>query len=141
MSARSAQSSLLFGLAGLFLAYISRLTLMNNDIFHAMSLFREALELGWVPQEDLYAFTPTVRPTVHHEWATGALLYLLIVATGFGAPGLMLLKYVVTAGIAVGCYCCARRRGASTLSFVLLAPLVFPVAWERSELSSLHYSS
>jgi hypothetical protein len=129
VSARSAQRSLLFGLAGLFLAYISRLTLMNNDIFHAMSLFREALELGWVPQEDLYAFTPTVRPTVHHEWATGALLYLLIVATGFGAPGLMLLKYVVTAGIAVGCYCCARRRGASALSFVLLAPLVFPVAW------------
>ena len=129
MSDRRVKWALLFGVAGIFLAYISRVTLASNDMFHAMALFREALSLGWIPQEDLYAFTPTVSPAVHHEWATGAILYLTTVTSGLGEAGLMTLKYLLTAAIAVGCYWCARRRGASPLLFAVLAPLVFPIGW------------
>ena len=129
VSDRQVKWALLFGLAGAFLAYISRVTLASNDMFHAMALFREALSTGWVPQEDLYAFTPTVSPAVHHEWATGAVLYLTTVTSGLGAAGLMMLKYLLTGAIAVGCYCCARRRGAGVLLFATLAFLVFPFGW------------
>ena len=129
MGAHRVHAAILFGVAGVFLAYISRLTLVNNDMFHAMSLFRETLVAGWVPNEDVYAFTPTIRPMVHHEWATGAVLYLATVTSGLGATGLMLLKYTVTAGIAAGCYVCARRRGTSVALFAFLAPIMFPICW------------
>ena len=55
--------ALLFALAASFLGYISQLTLLNNDVFHAMALFRESIELGQIAQDDLYAFTPTISPT------------------------------------------------------------------------------
>ena len=129
MSDRRVNWALLFGLAGVFLAYISRVTLANNDMFHAMALFREALAAGWVPQKDLYAFTPTIHPVVHHEWATGAVLYLSTVTSGLGSAGLMILKYLLTGAVAAGCYWCARQRGASVLLFVVLAPLVLPFGW------------
>ena len=98
MFIRSTRIALLFGISGAFLGYISQLTLLNNDIFHALSYCREALERGSFPLVDVYAFTPTIAPVVHHEWGTGAIVYLVTVTIGLGAPGLILLKYLLTTG-------------------------------------------
>src|SRR5439155_10079495 len=101
----------LLGLAIFFLSHISWINLADHDMFHMMALFRETLRIGHVPLADRFAYTPTIYPSVHHEWGSGAILYL--VATRLGAGGIMLLKYLLTAVVAAGCVICARRRGAS----------------------------
>ena len=62
----------LSALAGLFLCCIALNTFVDPDIWHEMALFREALALGYLPLADQFAYTPTVYPSVHHEWGTGA---------------------------------------------------------------------
>lgn len=74
-----------------------------------------------MPRLDDFAYTPTNNPVVHHEWATGAIIYLVCVTLGAGAPGLVILKYLLTFGVGVGCYIYARRNGASLAVFALLA--------------------
>ena len=112
------------GLAGLCLAAMFALALsttafVDPDLWHEMALFREALELGRLPLEDRFAYTPTVYPSVHHEWGTGAVLYA--VAVTLGAPGVMAFKYLLTAGVCGACCYCARRRGASWAVILSLA--------------------
>jgi hypothetical protein len=110
-----------FGLLGVALAAISDLTIVDLDLYHEMSPFREMLSLGRMPLVDSFAYTPTVEPVVHHEWGTGAVLYLLTVSSGFGAPGLMVLKYILSFGVCLGCLVNARRRGASMAVFAFLS--------------------
>ncbi|MBN2475083.1 MAG: hypothetical protein JXB62_10780 [Pirellulales bacterium] len=109
------------GVAGTFLALLSQLRVVDLDMFHQMALFREALTQGWVPRDDVFAYTPTVSPVVHHEWGTGAVLYLVTVAAGTGAAGLMILKYLLAAATAGTCVGCARRRGADPWLIAWLA--------------------
>lgn len=106
----------------LFLGGISEITFVDVDLWHEMALFREAVARGWIPFEDHFAYTPTVAPSVHHEWGTGAIAYL--VAVNFGAAGIMVLKYLLVSAIAWLCYACARRQGASPEVFLAVAPLV-----------------
>lgn len=122
--ARFAEWAVLFGLATIFLAHLSGLTFVDPDLFHEMALAREFLQLGHMPLEDRFAYTPTVNPSVHHEWGTGLVLYL--VATTLGATGLMVLKYLLTFAVVAGCWCVARRRGASfpTLAILCAVPIV-----------------
>ena len=87
-----------------------------------MALARETLALGRLPWEDRFAYTPTVFPVVHHEWATGFILYG--VASTLGAPGIMALKYALTIGVAAMCVWTARRRGASSITILSLAPAI-----------------
>ncbi len=117
-----------FGIAGLFLGLISLFTIADLDMWHEMALFRESLALGWVPDHDLFAYTPTVYPSIHHEWGMGAILYLVAVSTGWGSAGLMALKYLLSAAIAAGCFLCARRNGTSESTFVFLAPVAIILA-------------
>jgi len=100
------------GLAAAFLASISPLRTADLDMWHQMALFRQALAQGWLPRDDTFAYTPTVSPVIHHEWGHGAVLYLLTVAAGTGAAGLMALKYLLSAAVAIGCVRCGLRRGA-----------------------------
>lgn len=117
---------------GIVLVQIRDLTFVDPDLWHEMALFREAIREGRMPQEDRFAYTPTVVPCVHHEWGAGAIFYL--VATTLGAPGLMTLKYALVAGVAAACCWCARQRGASLAVFLTLAPLT-------STLSSFGFST
>jgi hypothetical protein len=129
MSERTARTAVYAGLAGVFLGQIAWLNFPDPDIFHAMALFRESLARGWVPTQELFAYTPTVDPSLHHEWGTGALLYLVTVSAGFGAGGLMALKYLLAGSIAAGCVVCARRRGAADPMIALLAPVAILLGW------------
>ena len=107
-------------LLAMFFACIS-LNVADVDIWHAMSLARESAALGYIPHADRFAYTPTVAPSVHHEWGSGVILYYL--ATTAGAWPILVLKYALALGIAVLCFVCARRRGATVTVLALLAPL------------------
>lgn len=102
------------------LMHIADMNFCDPDLWHEMALFRQALVEGWVPTVDRFAFTPTVNPSIHHEWAAGGVFYF--VTTSFGAPGVMTIKFALVSGVLAACYWCARQRGASTAMFTLVAP-------------------
>jgi hypothetical protein len=102
---------------------LSQRTVADLDMFHEMALIREAREVGNIPREDSFAYTPTVSPVVHHEWATGAVLYFVAVGAGFGGTGILLLRLLLVAGIVFCCHWCARRRGGDHVTLAALAPV------------------
>lgn len=110
-----------FGLLGLSLGVISAINRMDPDAYHQMALIREAVAAGSLPMEDVFAYTPTVNPSVHHEWGTGAIFYAVSMA--LGRTGMILMKYGGALMVGWGCLALARRRGASVEVFALLAPL------------------
>ena len=112
-----------------FIAYVARMHEVTHDAFHEMSLYRESLALGTFPQEDVFAYTPTVSPSVHHEWATGAVLYYVTVGTGLGLAGLSILKLLLMATLWLLMYRVARMRGAHPAVFAAFAFIAFPVFW------------
>jgi hypothetical protein len=83
--------SIVFGLISAFIGAISKLTFVDIDLFHEMALYREVLNRGSIPRNDVFSYIPTLNPVVHHEWGTGAILYWVTVKTGFAATGLMIL--------------------------------------------------
>jgi hypothetical protein len=102
-------------------------TFVDPDLWHGMALLRESLHLGRIPLEDRFAYTPTRDPIVHHEWGAAALLYFG--ATQAGAAGILILKYLLTAAIAVGSFLLARRRGASMGVLCHLTPVAIFMGW------------
>lgn len=96
-------------------------TFVDPDIFHSMSLAREAVRVGALPVHDVFAYTPTISPVVHHEWAWGFLLYGL---SPGGLAALQVLRILLFAGIAVGAVTVARMRGATPAAFVVVLPAV-----------------
>jgi hypothetical protein len=94
-------------LAVMLLSRVS-VNVIDLDIFHEMALFRESLALGHIPKVDHFSYGPTLPYVVHQEWGSGAVAYF--VATSFGAPGLLLLKYFLGALLAWFCVATARSR-------------------------------
>lgn len=113
-------------LASFLLAALSSLTTIDPDAFHEMALFREALHLGRIPTEELFAYPPTVSPCIHHEWATGMILYGT--ARAFGSSGIMVLKYLLVAAICGLCLVCAHRRGANMATLTICSLLAICLA-------------
>lgn len=105
------------------LAVASKNMIVDLDLFHEMALYRQAVDEGAMPVTDAFAYTPTNNPVVHHEWATGAILYVVCVSMGLGSTGLLVLKYLLVLGVGVGCFVYARRNGASLAIFALLSPV------------------
>ena len=112
-----------------FLAYTSRMGGVSHDMYHAMALFREALNNGWVPSEDVFAYTPTVSPSVHHEWGFGAILYFFFGWLNCGGVGLMAMKYTLLACIVAACVMRNRILGSRWMVFAAMAPLAWPLFW------------
>jgi hypothetical protein len=106
-----------FALAAM-LAYRVSGAVVDPDLWHQMALFRRALELGYLPLRDAFAYTPTVHPSVHHEWGAGAIGYA--VAQGFDGNGLIALRYALVFGLAALCWSVARARQAP---YAVLVPL------------------
>lgn len=109
--------------------------MVNLDVYHQLSWIREALATGRLPLADVWAYTPTLPIVVHHEWGTGAVLYAVAVASGWGLAGLAALWLVLYLGTLVLASVAARLRGASgavrvaaaPFALVLLAPGLSPV--------------
>jgi hypothetical protein len=103
---------------------VSRISLniVDPDIFHEMALIREGLVLGHMPTVDHFSYGPTHAYVVQHEWGSGVIAYF--VATRFGAPGILLLKYLLAALLAWLCVATARSRDADPLpALCWLAPI------------------
>jgi len=83
----------------------------DHDMFHQMALAKAAIELGHVPRDDLFAFTPTLSPVVHHEWGMGFILHGLWQLAGLHAVAA--LRIMLVAAILALTTLTARRRGAS----------------------------
>ncbi|HWR52128.1 MAG TPA: hypothetical protein VN428_13540 [Bryobacteraceae bacterium] len=97
---------------------------VDGDLWHEMALAREIVTSGHVPWVDQFAYTPTLPVVVHHEWGAGVVAYLL--AVSFGAPGILMLKYLLAAAAAVIAIMCGRRRGGSVAVWGWLA---LPAIW------------
>ena len=109
-----------FAAISFLLMHIADMNFCDPDMCHEMSLFRQSLVEGWVPTVDRFSYTPTVNPSIHHEWGAGAVFYF--VATTFGATGIMWLKYALVCGVLAACGWCARQRGASAAVFCVVSP-------------------
>ena len=112
-----------------FLAYIARLSDVTHDAFHEMALVRVFAETGRFPLGDVFAFTPTVYPAVHHEWGTGLVLYWCAGISPLGMNGMAILRITVVFAIALALYRVARNGGAHPLLFCVCAPILFPLLW------------
>jgi hypothetical protein len=99
-------------LAALVSMFVYRISsnVVDVDLWHEMSLAREALAAGHVPLADQFAYTPTIYPVVHHEWGAGVAAYVL--ATTLGDAGIVIAKYLLALGLGAACWFCASRRGA-----------------------------
>jgi hypothetical protein len=126
---RWAGSAIGFGILVLALRVMGSVRSIDLDLFHEMALIREALVLGRIPIEDVFAYTSSVSPVVHHEWGTGAVLYFVVVGLGLGANGLVLLRLLLLAGVAACCVAVARSRGAGWREMAMVAPLGIILFW------------
>jgi len=97
-------------LAGAAAMAASLLVLSHNvvdqDLWHAMSLARESIRQHGLLSSDPFAYTPTLPHFIQHEWGSGLLAY--VAATAFGGAGVLALKYLLGAGIIL--FCALRIR-------------------------------
>lgn len=100
---------------------------IDGDLLHELSLWREVLATGSFPQRDPFSFTPSVDPVVHHEWGFGALAYGAIAC--FGSSGVLVLKFLLIALLAVLATQEAKARGATPAMLVLCAPVGAMLTW------------
>jgi len=112
-----------------FFAYIARLSDITHDAFHEMALVRVYAQSGTFPLRDVFAFTPTIQPAVHHEWGTGLVLYWCAGISPLGLDGMAVLRILIVLAIAAALYRCARNGGAHPLLIVVCAPILFPLLW------------
>lgn len=122
-------AAVLLAVALAFMAYVARLNDVTHDAFHEMALAREFFEQGSFPHEDRFAFTPTVSPSVHHEWGTGVLLYIVAGASPLGLDGMAITRLLLIAMLGLCIYRAARNNGAHPLMIGLCLPIAFPLAW------------
>jgi hypothetical protein len=78
----------------LMLVYRMGPSIVDPDIWHEMALIRTTLDLGFIPYQDSFAYTETIYPSVHHEWAAGLIAYSL--SSYFGAAGIVIFRYLLT---------------------------------------------
>ena len=116
-------------LAAMFVAHIARMHTITHDAFHEMALVRAWFRTGVFPTQDVFAFTPTVAPAVHHEWATGLILYLSSGDHPWGWQGMAVLKWSLMIGLWAMMYRVARQNGAHPILFAIMAPIAFPMLW------------
>src|SRR5579864_2314992 len=105
----------------LFFCALISYNFVDIDIWHQMALIRESLAAGHLLTVDVYAYTPTIRPWVDHEWGAGAIAYFL--TAWLGSRSIVLLKFTAALGTLLVCFFCARRRGADIRLFTVCTPL------------------
>jgi hypothetical protein len=70
------------------------------------------------PYVDVFAYVPTLKPWIYHEWLTGVIFYPIYQT--LGTAGLQILKYAVGLATVGLLYLTARRRGADLLPTALI---------------------
>jgi hypothetical protein len=101
--------------------YRLAVNVVDLDLYHEMSIAREVLSRGSVPTFDVFAFTPTRHPVVHHEWGAGMIAYG--VAESLGGAGILALKYALALGTALLALAAGSRGGWWRNATWVLAPV------------------
>lgn len=102
----------------LVLKTLAEHTTAAYDLWGYMAFGRLFWETGVFPYQDIFAYVPTLKVWVYHEWLTGVLFYPLYQA--LGAPGLQILRYILGLATVGLIYLTARRRGADFWSALLV---------------------
>jgi hypothetical protein len=110
---KGAKLKVLFSLlmALLVLKALAGYTTADPDLWGYMAFGRLFWETGLFPYQDIFAYVPTLKVWVYHEWLTGVLFYPLYQA--LGAPGLQIMRYIIGLSTVGLIYLTARRRGAN----------------------------
>jgi len=108
------------GLISFFLSLIA-FNLVDVDIWHEMALIRESLRAGHLLRQDVFAYTPTLSPSIHHEWGAGLLAYGL--TYWIGSDAILVLKYLIALLIGFLCLRCAMSMGANGAVWAVLCPM------------------
>ena len=93
---------------------------VDIDVWHQMALGRETVNAGHVPLHDLFAYTPTVSTSIHHEWGAGLLAYTI--SLWFGAYGFLGLKYLLGLALALCLLSYMRQTGVRLSAFAAAVP-------------------
>jgi len=113
------------GLSSFFLS-LTAFNLVDPDIWHEMALIRESFRAGHLLTRDIFAYTPTLTPCIHHEWGAGLLAYAL--TRWFGSYAILIVKYAVAFSIGVISLRCAELIGADTRILSVLYPIAIYLA-------------
>jgi len=112
---------------GAFLCQLIAYNFVDIDIWHQMALIRESLAAGHLLKADPYAYTPTVRPWIDHEWGAGAIAYLARV--WLGSRAIVVLKFLAAIGTGIICVRCSEARGSDFRLLGACAPLPIFLAY------------
>ncbi|OGR30103.1 MAG: hypothetical protein A2139_11700 [Desulfobacca sp. RBG_16_60_12] len=102
----------------IFMLYCLSSTAADPDLWGYLAFGRLFWGQGQFPYEDVFAYVPTLKPWIYHEWLTGVLFYPLY--RTLGPPGLQVLKYALALAAVGAVYLTARRRGADLWPTALL---------------------
>ena len=112
---------------GAFLCQLIAYNFVDIDLWHQMALIRESLAVGHLLKSDPYAYTPTLRPWIDHEWGAGAIAYFATV--WLGGRSLVALKVLAALGTGIMCVRCSEGRGGDFRLFGACAPLAIFLAY------------
>lgn len=104
-----------------FLVALIAYNFVDIDLWHQMALIRESLAAGHLLRGDVYAYVPTTRPWIDHEWGAGAIAYFAV--RYFGARALILLKLSLGLGTYLLCWRASRSPDAHLRMFAACSPL------------------
>lgn len=93
-----------------FVLYILSNTRADPDLWGYLAFGRLFWETGGFPYQDVFAYVPTKKTWIYHEWLTGVLFYPIY--KSWAGAGLQLLKYILGFLTAAFVYMTARQRGA-----------------------------
>jgi hypothetical protein len=108
----------------IFMLFCLSSTAADPDLWGYLAFGRLFWGQGPFPYEDVFAYVPTLKPWVYHEWLTGVVFYPLY--RTLGGPGLQVLKFALALAAVGAVYLTARRRGADFWPTLLL--LVFALS-------------
>jgi hypothetical protein len=114
-------------LALLFLEGISQRLHADPDMWHEMALAREIVATRRIPDHDVFAYTPTLHPVVHHEWGMGLLVYSFVQAAG--ESGVLALFYLLVSSVAFLGVLALRRSGAPPALALVCSPIAIFLSW------------
>jgi len=112
---------------GAFLCQLIAYNFVDIDIWHQMALIRESLSAGHLLRADPYAYTPTVRPWIDHEWGAGAIAYFT--TKWFGSRSIVALKFLLALGTGLASWRCSEIRRADFRLLGICAPIAIFLAY------------
>ena len=105
-------------------ATLAEFDVADPDLWHHLAWGRETLARGGPPSEDPFAYVPTIKPIVHHEWLTTVVFYWML--QHWGAWSFAALRLVVGLSTLVVAGFSGWRRGASLASILVIVVTILP---------------